>query len=99
MKAFTSRSLSMALACLVAVLAGPGFALAKTEIQLWHGMTGVLGETLEAQAKQFNDSQDEFEVKPVSKGSEAKRSRRRWRPTSRRTRPTLCTSPRRPPRP
>ena len=71
MKAFTSRSLSMALACLVAVLAGPGFALAKTEIQLWHGMTGVLGETLEAQAKQFNDSQDEFVVKPVSKGSEA----------------------------
>ena len=69
MKAFTSRSLSMALACLVAVLAGPGFALAKTEIQLWHALTGVLGETLEAQAKQFNDSQDEFVVKPVRKGS------------------------------
>ena len=50
MKACMSRPLSMALACLVAVLAGPGFALAKTEIQLWHGMTGVQGETLEAQA-------------------------------------------------
>ena len=71
MKAFTSRSLSMALACLVVVLAGPGFALAKTEIQLWHALTGVQGETLEAQAKQFNDSQDEFEVKPVRKGSPA----------------------------
>ena len=71
MKAFTLRSLSMALAGLVAVLAWPGLALAKTEIQLWHGMSGVLGETLEAQAKQFNDSQDEFVVKPVSKGSEA----------------------------
>jgi sn-glycerol 3-phosphate transport system substrate-binding protein len=31
----------------------------------------VQGETLEAQAKQFNDSQDEFEVKPVLKGSPA----------------------------
>ena len=71
MKAFTSRSLSMALACLVVVLVGPGFALAKTEIQLWHALTGVQGETLEAQAKQFNNSQDEFEVKPVLKGSPA----------------------------
>ena len=71
MTPFMSRPLSMALACLVAVLAGPGFALAKTEIQLWHGMTGVLSEALEAQATQFNDSQDEFVVKPVRKGSEA----------------------------
>ena len=32
-------------------------------------MTGQLGEALEAQVKQFNDSQAEYEVKPLRKGS------------------------------
>jgi sn-glycerol 3-phosphate transport system substrate-binding protein len=43
----------------------------KTEIHFWHAMTGQLGDALEAQAKEFNASQAEYEVKPLRKGSYA----------------------------
>ena len=70
MTVFMSRVLSLAvLAC--AVVALPGAALAKTEIHFWHAMTGALGEALETQAKQFNESQGEYEIKPLRKGSYA----------------------------
>jgi sn-glycerol 3-phosphate transport system substrate-binding protein len=46
-------------------------ALAKTEIHFWHAMTGNLGDALETQAKEFNQSQAEYEVKPLRKGSYA----------------------------
>jgi sn-glycerol 3-phosphate transport system substrate-binding protein len=70
MTVFMSRALSIvALAC--AVVAFPGAALAKTEIHFWHAMTGALGEALETQAKQFNESQGEYEIKPLRKGSYA----------------------------
>jgi sn-glycerol 3-phosphate transport system substrate-binding protein len=70
MTVFVSRALSIvALAC--AVLAVPGAALARTEIHFWHAMTGALGEALETQAKQFNESQGEYEIKPLRKGSYA----------------------------
>ncbi|HXH85078.1 MAG TPA: sn-glycerol-3-phosphate ABC transporter substrate-binding protein UgpB [Candidatus Tectomicrobia bacterium] len=54
-----------------ALVALPGVALAKTEIHFWHAMTGQLGEALAAQAQQFNESQGEYEVKPLRKGSYA----------------------------
>ena len=57
--------------CLAVLVAWPGVALARTEIHFWHAMTGALGEALETQVKQFNDSQNEYEVKPLRKGSYA----------------------------
>jgi len=70
MKVFMSRPFSLAaLVCFLTVLTLPVAAQAKTEIHFWHAMTGALGEALETQAKQFNDSQGEYEVKPLRKGS------------------------------
>ena len=43
--------------CAAVLLAWPGVALAATEIHFWHAMTGALGEALETQVKQFNESQ------------------------------------------
>lgn len=60
----------LVLGCVLTALA-PVPAIAKTEIHFWHAMTGQLGEALEAQAKQFNDSQADYEVKPLRKGSYA----------------------------
>jgi sn-glycerol 3-phosphate transport system substrate-binding protein len=61
-------SLALVAALVVAV---PGAALAKTEIHFWHAMTGQLGEALAEQARQFNDGQTEYEVKPLQKGGYA----------------------------
>ena len=47
----------------------PAPALAKTEIHFWHALTGQLAESLVTQAKLFNDSQAEYEIKPLYKGS------------------------------
>jgi sn-glycerol 3-phosphate transport system substrate-binding protein len=70
MPVFMSRSLvRVVLACALAVLGLPPAAQARTEIHFWHAMTGALGEALETQAKQFNDSQGEYEIKPLRKGS------------------------------
>ena len=44
-------------------------ALAQTEIQWWHSMGGNLGEWVNDQAKGFNESQKEYKVVPVFKGS------------------------------
>jgi sn-glycerol 3-phosphate transport system substrate-binding protein len=64
MKVFTSL-------CAAVLLAWPGTALAATEIHFWHAMTGALGEALETQVKQFNESQKEYEIKPLRKGNYA----------------------------
>ncbi len=47
----------------------PPGALAKTEITWWHAMTGFLGERVNDITKKFNDSQGEYEVKAVHKGT------------------------------
>jgi sn-glycerol 3-phosphate transport system substrate-binding protein len=60
----------LVLGCALTVLA-PASAFAKTDIHFWHAMTGQLAEALETQAKQFNDSQNDYEVKPLRKGSYA----------------------------
>jgi sn-glycerol 3-phosphate transport system substrate-binding protein len=60
----------LVLGCALTALA-PATALAKTDIHFWHAMTGQLGEALETQAKQFNESQNDYEVKPLRKGSYA----------------------------
>jgi ABC-type glycerol-3-phosphate transport system substrate-binding protein len=47
----------------------PASALAKTEIHFWHAMTGQLGDAVNELVKQFNASQNEYEVKPLRKGT------------------------------
>jgi len=51
------------------VLLLPTAALAKTEVQWWHAMTGFLGEKVNDIVVKFNASQSDFEVKAVFKGS------------------------------
>lgn len=43
-------------------------AEAKTQIEFWHAMGGVLNERVNELSKKFNDSQDEYEIVPVNKG-------------------------------
>jgi sn-glycerol 3-phosphate transport system substrate-binding protein len=63
----TKRIVSM-----VAVAAAFGFAspaMAQTEIQWWHAMTGELGQKIEKLAADFNDVQKDYKVVPVYKGT------------------------------
>ena len=56
----------------VAGLASPALPLraqAKTEIQFWYGLAGVLGERVAEQVKRFNDSQATVNVVASFKGS------------------------------
>lgn len=46
-------------------------AQAKTEVEWWHAMGGALGQKVNDIAADFNASQDEYEIKPVYKGSYA----------------------------
>src|SRR5215204_3105119 len=46
-----------------------GAASAAVEIQLWHAMQGERGRQLEKLAGGFNDSQSEYQIVPVYKGS------------------------------
>src|SRR5215471_3845092 len=57
-----------------AVIAGALFALAAsaqavTEIKWWHAMTGANNDRVNAFAKRFNESQSEYKVNAVFKGS------------------------------
>src|SRR5262249_56474965 len=68
----TSRwSAATALLLAAALLLAPVPAFAKTEIQFWHAMTGQLNDAVNALVKQFNESQSEYEVKPLPKGNHA----------------------------
>jgi sn-glycerol 3-phosphate transport system substrate-binding protein len=49
--------------------AAAGSAQAQTEIQWWHSMSGQLGEWVNGLAKGYNDSQKEFKIVPVFKGT------------------------------
>jgi sn-glycerol 3-phosphate transport system substrate-binding protein len=64
-------SVAIVLPLAATLLLAPGAALAKTEIQFWHAMTGQLGEAVNDLVKQFNESQTEYEVKPLRKGTYA----------------------------
>lgn len=44
-------------------------AMATTEIQWWHAMNGSLGESVNAIAAGFNESQSEYKVVPTFKGN------------------------------
>jgi sn-glycerol 3-phosphate transport system substrate-binding protein len=62
-----SRSHSLAALAVAAAFAAP--AHAQTEIQWWHSMSGQLGEWVNGLAKGFNDSQKDYKVTPVFKGT------------------------------
>ncbi|KUI97314.1 sn-glycerol-3-phosphate ABC transporter substrate-binding protein UgpB [Vibrio sp. MEBiC08052] len=51
------------------LVSAPVFA--KTEIQWWHAMGGALGTKVDQIAADFNASQDQYEIKPVYKGTYA----------------------------
>jgi sn-glycerol 3-phosphate transport system substrate-binding protein len=63
--------LSIAAASTVFALSASVFtpAQAQTEIQWWHAMSGALGEWINDLAKDFNDSQKNYKVVPVFKGT------------------------------
>lgn len=44
-------------------------ALAQTEIQWWHAMSGANNEVVETLSKEFNESQSDYKVMPVFKGT------------------------------
>jgi sn-glycerol 3-phosphate transport system substrate-binding protein len=62
-KTLTCAALAAALA------AGTAPAYAQTEIQWWHAMGGALGEWVNDLAKGFNESQKDYRVVPVYKGT------------------------------
>lgn len=60
------KTLNLALA---ASMAWGTAASAQTQIEWWHAFTGRLGELLEAQVAQFNESQSDYRVVAVHKGN------------------------------
>jgi sn-glycerol 3-phosphate transport system substrate-binding protein len=54
---------------LMSALAFAPVAQAQTEIQWWHAMSGPLGEWVNDQARQFNESQKAYKVVPTYKGT------------------------------
>ena len=44
-------------------------ALAVTELQWWHAMTGADNEVVDTLAKEFNEKQSEYKIVPVFKGT------------------------------
>jgi sn-glycerol 3-phosphate transport system substrate-binding protein len=44
-------------------------AVAVTEIQWWHAMTGANNEVVEALSAEFNESQTDYRIQPVFKGT------------------------------
>ncbi|HEY8566355.1 MAG TPA: sn-glycerol-3-phosphate ABC transporter substrate-binding protein UgpB [Beijerinckiaceae bacterium] len=63
-----TRRLALAVA-LSAGVSGP--ALAQTEIQWWHAMTGANNDVVVKLAEEFNAAQKDYKVVPVYKGSYA----------------------------
>ena len=62
-----STLLRAAIAAAFAVSATASHAV--TEIQFWHSMTGALGDRVGDLAKRFNDSQKDYKIVPVFKGT------------------------------
>jgi sn-glycerol 3-phosphate transport system substrate-binding protein len=62
------RTLSVSVGLAAMLVAAPA-ALAATQVQWWHAMGGENGAKLEDIAKGFNESQSDYEIVPVYKGS------------------------------
>jgi len=64
-----NRKLLSAAVAIGAMIAGASQAFAVTELQWWHAMTGANNEVVETLAKEFNESQQDFKIAPVFKGT------------------------------
>jgi len=64
-----ARALSVVAVVALALVGGAAGAQTKTEISFWHGLDGQAGEAVDALVKQFNQSQGEFAVKALYKGT------------------------------
>jgi len=64
-----TRAMSVVAVAALTLLAGAAGAQTKTEISFWHAMDGQRGEAIEELVKRFNQSQREFEVKALYKGT------------------------------
>src|SRR5262245_32101320 len=69
MDTLVRRCTGIVAASAILLTLAPVTALAKTEIHFWHAMGGQLGETVNELVRQFNESQAEYEVKPLNKGT------------------------------
>ena len=58
-----------ALALAASALFTPHTALAQTEIQWWHSMSGALGDWVGDIANDFNSKQKDYKIVPVFKGN------------------------------
>ena len=63
------KKIGVMAAAMSALLLTAGHAAAQTEIQWWHSMSGELGQKLEGLANRFNESQSEFKVVPLYRGT------------------------------
>nr|WP_245294934.1 sn-glycerol-3-phosphate ABC transporter substrate-binding protein UgpB [Pararhizobium antarcticum] len=63
------RSLAASTAIFVISLGLPAIANAATDLQWWHAMTGANNEVVNQLAKEFNESQSEYTITPVFKGT------------------------------
>ena len=61
--------LTLKLTAIATALLCPSLAFAQTEIQMWHSMTGALGDKVGELATKFNATQKVYKVVPVFKGS------------------------------
>jgi len=64
-----SRGISIGLAAAVTLLMSSTSSFAVTEISWWHAMTGANNEVVNTLAKEFNESQSDYKVVPVFKGT------------------------------
>ena len=53
----------------LAMFGSAALAQAQVEIQFWHSMTGALGDRVGNLATRFNDSQKDYKIVPVFKGT------------------------------
>ncbi len=63
------RILSASAATITLSLTLSSTAFAATELQWWHAMTGANNEVIDNLAKEFNDSQKDYKIVPVFKGT------------------------------
>ena len=64
-----NRKILGAAVALGALVAGAGQAVAVTELQWWHAMSGANNEVVDTLAEEFNESQDAYKITPVFKGT------------------------------
>ena len=62
------QGLAVGLAATFTVLSSSS-AFAVTEISWWHAMTGANNEVVETLSKEFNESQSDYKIVPVFKGT------------------------------